>query len=524
MKRIARVLAVVSGAALLGCVNAGSEADTVAPRLLEVDPQNGSREVSPSAALRLHFSEPLALETALSPIGAVLVEGVPTNAVLSDLQQPPFLHPSVVECERTLSQPKTLVLRPRWTLKARTVYSLVASRNLRDRAGNRLVDTPVVSTFTTGLGTVRLLVPDGPAPPNLIEVVLRYDPLPREPLGPGDLRVEDDAGTPVTVAPSERLTEPALRGLRLLEPLKMAARYRVVARVDEGEAAFSFQTTERPDDKPPRVLRLEVRPFEGELEVEAALDEPAWAQVMVGDSAGSLMPVAWSAFARQHRIGIPAAHRTGELFVRIELCDSAGLLTMQPPAAEAPERLVVHPRIRVELSEVVTSPQQDWGDRVCQCTPPVDCGVPFDEKPGCGTKPVSGAEWVELVNRSGQVLDLAAGPAPWRVRVVDTTPQETSLGETEAGLHFSRGSTLRAWQPDAFLVLKTKGKSNNDSRIELVDPWGSVIDSLVLGQGDVPSGRSTGVEDEAVARMADGRWCRTRATPAEPNRHACASP
>jgi hypothetical protein len=524
MKGVAWGLAFASAAAALGCVDAGSEADTVAPRLLAVEPPNGSREVSPFATFWLRFSEPLAREAALSSHGAVLVEGVPTSAVLGDLQQPPISHPSVVECERMLPQPNTLALRPRWSLKARAVYSLVATRNLRDPAGNRLVDTPAVSSFATGLGTVRLVVPDGPAPPNLAEVVLSYDLPPPEPLHPGDLRVEDDAGRPVAVLPSERLSEPGLRGLRLLEPLKMAASYRVVARVEEGEAAFAFTTTERPDEQPPRVLHWEVSPFEGEMEVEASLDEPAWVQVLVGDSPEILAPVAWSRFAREHRIGVSGSNRSGEIFLRIEVRDSAGLSTLQPTAEEAPRRLLVHPRIRVELSEVVTSARRDWGDRRCQCTPPVDCGAPFDENPGCETRLGSGDEWVELMNRSGQVLDLTAGPAPWRVRVVDTTPEETSVGVRQDGLYLPPGSTLAAWQPGAFLVLRTKGNSNNDARIELVDPWGSVTDALALGQGGAPSGKSTGPEDEAVARMADGRWCRTRATPGGPNRHACASP
>src|SRR5439155_12233839 len=87
---------------IAACVDAGTRADTLAPRLVESAPAAGARGVSPAAPLRLTFSEPLAAEGALGASAVVLVEGVPSPGVLADLANPPATHTSLVDCERTL--------------------------------------------------------------------------------------------------------------------------------------------------------------------------------------------------------------------------------------------------------------------------------------------------------------------------------------------------------------------------------------------------------------------------------------
>lgn len=465
----------------------------------------------------LVFSEALAAEAALSPHGAVLVKGIPSAALLADLQNPPASRPEVVSCERSLAGPR-LVLRPVAPLDPGATYSLVATRSLRDVAGNRLGGAPVVSSFTTVAASVRLVVPESVAPSNLEELVLAWEsPLPSPP-GPHDVRLEREDGQPVPLLAAAPYPDPRLGGFRLLEPLRPGRHYRVIARAPDAEAVLPFAVGQAPDDTPPRIVALEVRPFDGVVDLSVRLDEPAWLRVLLGRDREALAPAAWSSFAREHRVEVGGL-RDGEVHLRLEARDAVGRVAVIPPLAEAPLSAVVHPLLRVEISEVVTDAQHDWSDQRCDCAE--DCGVPFDARPGCDEAVGPSDEWVELTNRSGRTIDLEAGPGPWRLRVVDETPEVTTVASGRAQMYFPPASTARAWRDGDAIVVKTAGNSNNNARIELVDPWGSVVDSVTLGRDGVPSGRASGPDDEAVARIGD-RWCRTRATPGAPNAGPCA--
>jgi hypothetical protein len=506
---------------LPACVDAGQAADTVAPAVVSSEPQNGAIGVHLSAPLRVVFSEALSADAALSPFGLALVTGVPSEAFIADLENPPFSRPGLVGCERALEGPDRLTLRPQAPLAPSTTYSLVATRLLRDLRGNRL-PAPVIVTFATGDSGVRLVVPSGLAPVNLAEVVVRFDELPGHDLAPADVRVELAAGEAVPVLPGTEYGDPHLRSVRLLAPLRPGATYRAVVRTAEGDVALPFTTASQPDTSTPSLLTLKIRPFDGALDADLVFGEPIWARLLLGLSPDGLVPGPWFGFDATPTLHAGALPMGAPVFFRLEARDAAGLRSVTPDLALPPLRAVIHPRLRVELSEIVTDAQRDWSDQRCDCPEALGCGVPFDGKPGCNDRVGPADEWVELVNRTGETLDLAAGPDSWRLRVVDETPEVTEIGPSTS-LFFSGTSGLRAWHDGDYLVVKTAANSNNDARFELLDPWGSVVDVVALGRGGVPSGSSTGVLDEAVVRVAPGssEWCHAPATPGGPNA-ACA--
>jgi hypothetical protein len=520
--RSAAVLAFTGIACACACVGAGAGADIEAPRLLGTDPPHAASGVSPLTTVAARFSEPLSADAARSAWGAVLVEGIPTGALLSDLEHPPVARPGLVECDRELPGENAILFRPRAALRGRATYSVVFTRSLRDRAGNRLWGAPVVASFTTGDAPVRLVVPEGLAPPNLAAVVVEAQTPFQGTLRPEALRIEDPSGTPVAALPLEAYGDPRLRGLRLLAPLQSGG-HRVRVRAPPGESVLHFEVGERPDVQPPSFARLQAEPFGDTLRILVALDEPAWLRLWTGDAPDRLAGGAWTTFGAEERLTVTGLGIGQRIFARVEARDAAGLTSVAPPPAEPPLEAQIHPFLRVEINEIVTDAQRDWSDGECRCAPPVWCGVPFDANPGCDVRLGPADEWVELANRSGETIDLAAGPQAWRLRVRDDTPEITVLAEGRGALVFSPGSHFRAWRSGDFLVVKPSGNSNNDAQLELVDAWGSVVDRVTLGQAGVPTGRSSGPDDEAVARVeGSGRWCRMRASPGAANSGRCA--
>jgi hypothetical protein len=149
----------------------------------------------------------------------------------------------------------------------------------------------------------------------------------------------------------------------------------------------------------------------------------------------------------------------------------------------------------VAINEVVTDPQQDWGDS--------SSGVAFDSQPGPG--PVSAAdEWIELVNLSGGAIDLTDGGG-WVINFNDTTP--ASFNFTNSGntvLQFSKGGTTSNFLPNEYLVIgDPPGGMNNTIQIEIRNDDG-LVDSVQLGFGGAPDGNASSPTNESVARWPDG--------------------
>lgn len=131
-----------------------------------------------------------------------------------------------------------------------------------------------------------------------------------------------------------------------------------------------------------------------------------------------------------------------------------------------------------QISEVVTDPQTDWNE---------DGRVSALD------------EFVELRNHDGENATLAG----WRLEMEDSTPESYVLADETPP-----GQTVVVWNPP--------GSMNNDVRIVLKRPDGSVADAVQLGQ-DVVDGNAAGVADESVARDQTG-WGKGHATPYQENR------
>lgn len=193
----------------------------------------------------------------------------------------------------------------------------------------------------------------------------------------------------------------------------------------------------------------------------------------------------------------------GLVELEIEAEDLGGMRTRARASVRLPESIFA------EVTEVVAAPRRDWGDS----TP---AGVPFDPHPGAGT--VSAAdEWIELVNRGDDPVDLSA--AALELRVLDGTPSSVRVVDA-AGAYFGDGGSWRHWSPGEALVVRPRGDTaQSDVTIEL---WAGAVplDRVVLGAlrgADHPGGAPPDVIHESLAQGADGvfRWCRP--TPGDPS-------
>ena len=171
----------------------------------------------------------------------------------------------------------------------------------------------------------------------------------------------------------------------------------------------------------------------------------------------------------------------------------------------------------VRINELVVTPVQDWND-----TAGGD-GAPFSATPGTG-QVTSSDEWVELVNASGATVDMSG----YTLVVYDgfnvftAARAATVLGESSSVVVYGASSGVDAVAPDDCVVVgNPAGSLFFDCYVELRDGGGALVDAVEIG-GNFASqdrggdgvdngapeagadGRSTGVADEAIARVPDG--------------------
>jgi len=143
----------------------------------------------------------------------------------------------------------------------------------------------------------------------------------------------------------------------------------------------------------------------------------------------------------------------------------------------------------LRISEVVTDPQQDWGDSSG------GDGTPFNDIPGDG--PVTSAdEWIELVspncvNGFCNIFSLVG----WTIEMRDATPTSARLGIDPLTLHFSHEvCTLETFYAGCTVVIgNLPGEMNDDVYIRLLNEDGSgVIDDVEIGDDLEADGASDG--------------------------------
>ena len=524
--RLLRLLALTSVLPLvIACPDSATPPDTLAPTLVGLTDAMDPMDVPIRATLRLRFSEPLEPTAAVSDDGLVLVEGRPTAAMLADILNPPASRREIVPCARVLEAPELLALTPRTPLRAGARYTLIATAALRDRAGNRLQPSPALLDLATRAFDVELLAPTNLAPTNLGLVVLRIAPalVPIDPAPPTfEVSLEQGESEAMSLSWSGPLADPATLAYRIPRPLTPGPA-RLVVRDGPHEAIFPLTVGDSPQLTPPELVRPLITAFDGAVEAKLELAAPVFARLWIGATPLSLGPMYFPVFERAPQLGALGLEEGAVVYVRVEVWGVAGPTQTFPAPSEPPLRLVAHRRVALAINEVVTHAQRDWADRTCDCRVG-GCGEPFDDLPGCSARVGAESEWVELINLDAEVVDLRGGPGPWSLRIVDGTPEEIPLDPEHGALFFQAGSRVDTWLPGHVLVVKPTSPINNDARLQLVDPFGSVVSDLRLGRGGVPTGRATGQEDEAVVRdPMTGRYCKGPATPRRPN-GACSAP
>ncbi|WP_425392168.1 T9SS type A sorting domain-containing protein [Ekhidna sp.] len=158
----------------------------------------------------------------------------------------------------------------------------------------------------------------------------------------------------------------------------------------------------------------------------------------------------------------------------------------------------------VLINEVVTFPRQDWS------------GGGFTSTPGMGTVTQGTDEWIELyIGTSG--LNLTR----WTISADDGTPFSGDLTEDGAfqTVHYVGSGSFVNTQVGDYLVLGNPtgtAAMNDDIYIELFHPDGTLVDDVEIGSdpetdgttdgapdGSLSGGNSSGVADEAIARIAN---------------------
>jgi hypothetical protein len=178
--------------------------------------------------------------------------------------------------------------------------------------------------------------------------------------------------------------------------------------------------------------------------------------------------------------------------LRLELCVLAFLLLF-------PARALANPFV---INEVVTDPQQDWGD---------NAGVPFDPTPGGGAVSVTD-QYIELKN----VTSGSASLNGWTLRMADATPADdcftfdTVAPCTEAQVYRVYNAAgveltgtlqdlLSQVPPGGYVVIgNPSGQLSNAVTVALLDPGDVVIDTIDI------SGNAASLLDESQSRFSDG--------------------
>ena len=159
------------------------------------------------------------------------------------------------------------------------------------------------------------------------------------------------------------------------------------------------------------------------------------------------------------------------------------------------------------ITEVVTDPQLDHSESAG------GDAAPFAGLAGTGTVSATD-EFVELFNDGSDAIDLSG----YALAFADSSPSGYVFGETTGGtLLFSAGSSLTGLLPGGYVLLgNPPGSLNNTIDLELRDPFGLLVASL-----SIEDGNASGADDEAIALEWNGStfgtgYVRAAATPLGP--------
>jgi|GEM_PF-6908002 len=172
---------------------------------------------------------------------------------------------------------------------------------------------------------------------------------------------------------------------------------------------------------------------------------------------------------------------------------------------------------RILISEIVVEPKQNWNDSSS------GNHIPFDHV--VGTQNVNfNDEWIELYNDGDHAVDLSA----WTIEVKDRDLSFVTIGDFAKSQPIqiyssNNNATLNSHEYMVVKLSKSGKNATSSARIRLYDQDKTVKDEWVLGQGKIPSGQASGVQDESIARCLihdkneQALYVKTKATPKAPN-------
>lgn len=212
-------------------------------------------------------------------------------------------------------------------------------------------------------------------------------------------------------------------------------------------------------------------------------------QVQLGGGSGEAPSGANSAFNSEAIVRYPNATDTGT--------DNVDFIQTRPTLGTTNS-----PTGTVVINEIVTDPKQDWSTNG------------FDGTIGGTTIDADDEdEWVELyiasseINLTGWTISLEDGSG-------DIVDQSLAAGGAFTTSNYIVNSMIGSFENTEagdFLVLGNPTGSgtvemDNDVQITLKDASGNTVDQVKLGGGssEAPSGASTGISDEAIARIPNG--------------------
>lgn len=457
--------------ALVGCIDYAAPEAPAALEVLEVRPE----VVGPE--------DPVVLTTSISVLAAQI-----------EVRRGVVTVPCGVELEGA-----RVVLRPRPAWPEGERLQVVALGVVTSPEGARTApEGPLASFLVQASPEAAALGFVGPlqAPANLRWLLVSADEAALEADGPVALAGYGPPRVGAVTAKGEGLALVALEaGQTACEGPCAARRFQVRAMRSARDLGW-VETSSVVDRRAPRVEWVDPSVRGDGVRIQVFADEPVVVQGFLQSAEGRVELPPPPQLAEHVVIGVRGLAPSTRYEVRLEVRDLAG------NPAEVPVVAVQTADVpALEISELVAAPLRDWSDSD-------GMGVPFDAWPGLGAV-TDNDEWIELVNRSGRVVDLMH--AGLEIHALDTSPSVTPV-DAAPGLFFGAGGAVRTWLPDEALVVRPRGSlSQRSLRIEV---WGAgvLLDALTLGAEDSAvhsGGAPPDALHEAIARDAAGawRWC-----------------
>ncbi|MBI3071511.1 MAG: lamin tail domain-containing protein [Deltaproteobacteria bacterium] len=458
MKLVAATLLVVLALANARCRDPLA-LDFEPPRVATVSPLATATGVLTSTAVVVTFTEPMRASTlydtaSQSSDKIILVRDAVDDAFISDFNNEPLSDASrvarvVAATVAVSADGKTVTLTPTAALQGATLYTLLAHKDVKDIAGNSLVDdanqkVTFTSTFTTVAAfTVSAVIPTSSATgvaPNLVAIRVAFSPgaqaatitttsfrlLRCGAIDAGGACLDElVAGTTVTSSDGGALTNPVTQAdLRPGATLALSNVYKVAltetilstSGTPLTASSYTFSTAAEIDTTAPVISNAAASPDETTCVVSWTTNEAATGLVAYGLASTSEFSAATAASGTSHAVTLTGLQLNTDYIYDIIATDAVGN-SSRLDGGTFRTRIVP-----VVLNEILADPPADGGDANQD-----------------GTTDIGEDEFIEFVNTSGAGLDLSGWTLADATSVRFTFPTGSSVANGRAFVVFTGG-------------------------------------------------------------------------------------